>query len=484
MKIPRITDDRVQEQALPNVRFDAEAGDFGQKNIQAYEKGLTGMAAVAEDIYLKQQKEADEAVQMEAGTLAAQKEMEWNNKVRNTRGRAAGALDGQFDSDWEKFRGDVSKNLVKSPKQQQMVDRIMSTNYYQLKNKISSHMATEADQYYTDQAKAMITADRATAIDSMDPMRIADSIGKQKAIITQEANRKGISFEAYQGQLTDVEKETKMEYVQRLADVDPDQARAVVEEEKSLFGAEVSQKMNNYILRAEKIKRYESMNAQIDNDISFLGEWADGKQVDMKGASPDLAKAIVAYQTDPDLILLEDTPAYTAYAEKIIDTGDKAKINRLLIDAVTGGADGRPNMKEIESLVKISRIRAQGLTITEFEAKRDAEKKVSQPKKKSFVDNVFETVRSWAEKYGENELRQSQIKSGLYKEAVNAVAEKEPKTAEEAQKIAAKVIEKGQAQINPNRTKYQKDQVYDFPAGRGLCIGYRDDGTPLFKKVK
>ena len=89
MKIPRITDDRVQEQALPNVRFNVDAGDFGQKNIQQYEKAATGLAATAEAIYLKQQKEADDTMLFEAQGRLAQVETDLASERMKYQGKAA-----------------------------------------------------------------------------------------------------------------------------------------------------------------------------------------------------------------------------------------------------------------------------------------------------------------------------------------------------------------------------------------------------------
>jgi hypothetical protein len=99
MKIPRMTDDRVDEQMLPNAQFRVDAGDFGQRNIQQMQGATEGMIGAVEKIVIQEQKEADQVVQLEAGTRAAQKEMEWNDRIRNAQGKDSFSLHEQFDED-------------------------------------------------------------------------------------------------------------------------------------------------------------------------------------------------------------------------------------------------------------------------------------------------------------------------------------------------------------------------------------------------
>lgn len=491
MKIPQRTDSGVQEQPLQGGEWRVNPGDFGQKNIEEGNRAVQGMLGEAEKIAIKAQREADEAVQLEAGTLASQKELEWNNIIRTTKGRNALGLAEKFEKDWSKFSSDTKNSIVKNKKQQMMVDRLMSSNYAQLRNNIDAHTAKEMDNFYDEQSVAMISADRQTAIDSGNPERIAESIGKQKAIVTQLANKKGWSFEEYQGKLNDVEKETKMEYVQRLAYTNPEAARKIIsdEEEKSVLGVENIDTLSRYISRAEREKKYAQRDMQINNDIRFMSDFSTGKIKNIgdieKGASPALARAAIAYMSDPELITVENTPVFAKYAEAIYDLNDKSAIDKLFVEVLSGGSDGKPNQKEVETLVKIAAVRSQGLTLSEYDEKQRKEKvEKRKAENKSFVDTAFSAVKSWADKYGKDEYDRMLLKSGLYKEFINETGSRQIKTAEEAQNIAAKVIEKGQAQINPNRTKYQVDKIYDLPAGRLICIGYKDDGTPIFKRAK
>jgi hypothetical protein len=484
VKIPRMSEDRVQEQSLPNVGFNVRGADFGQENIQQYEKGVQGILGEAEKIALKAQKEADESVQLEAGSRLAQFELTQNQRIRETRGKNALGLDKAYQDDYSKMQNEMAA-MAKNPRQKAMIGRLMLSTDSQLRNNISAHTSKEMEAVYENQSAAMVEMDRTAAVDSMNPKRVAESIGKQKAIVEQLGAKKGWSKEELALNQTEVEKSTYVSYIQRMADTDADMARKMVEEHKEVLGEE-GPKMNGYIARQERQRKYVAKNTQIDNDIKFMEGWSGGKVTDVNtllksdkaGITPELAKAVVAYQTDPEIIMVEDTPAFTAYAEKIFDTQDKGAISALLAETLSGGSDGKPNMKEIQSLVKITAIRSQGLTLAEFDQQNKDKKRAV---KKSFIDNAFDAVKSWTASWSKDKETTARV----YKDLISEVEKNPPQSAEQASKVASSVVERAQAATNPNRTKYTIGQRLVNPAGvAGEVTGFKDNGEPIIKRVK
>lgn len=509
MKIPQRTDTGIQEQQLQGGEWRVNPGDFGQAGIEQMNKATQGLIAEAENIALKAQKSADESVQLEAGSRLAQFEFMQNQRIRESRGEKAMILDSQYNNDYSKLKSDIGK-LARNRNQTAMINRLMVSTDSQLRNNIAVHQSKENVEVYKNKSIAFIEDDRNTAIDSLDPLRIAESIGRQKAVVEQLSDFLGDPKEVKEMKMRDVEEKTNLDFISAMAVRDPEKAI-------EMLGAEDVQKMVgdqdkirtlvNFAERQKAIVRREKKNSLIKNEMDTANDVATGKissvsQVSKLAADGTIsnarAQSYIKFLSDKDNLDFGDSDALAIHMDKLFELPDKTAINKLAEEIFSGSDKGRVSQEQLQTFLKVASIRSQGLSLDEYqeysEARRKAESKRASKKDKlvfekvkkpqTELDVLYKTISDWSKSYAQTpEEKEQVIKdfSGWADKIGKKLNNGESLTIDDAKDD---IITKAQMRANPNRSKYKNGVTYDFPAGKAICVGYREDGTPLFKKAK
>lgn len=370
MRIPRDSGERVQDASLPNVDMSVRppSGVFGGNAAEGLGKTVRSGLGTIEAIIEKQQKEADEVVQLEAGSLATQKEIQWKQRTMSTRGKDAFNLDRDFEEDWKNFESDVDKNLVKNDRQRAMVNRVMMTNKNRIYSDIQTHQFKEQEQYYKDQSASYIDSERKAAVTSMDSMRVAESIGNQRAVIQQNAKKFGWPAEKESLELAAVEEKTHIDVLNAMKNFDPEGALAYYDQHKDIIGATVKRPaLVKEIEDIEKAKKIEFENFQVKNEIEAVNALANGGKIDVNQIAmmaaeqkirPEFAHAMVRYATDPELMdnavsKKVDSEGFYRYAQEMFKVAEKdpKKLNDVLMSALMGGKYKRISKLDLARLV-------------------------------------------------------------------------------------------------------------------------------------
>jgi hypothetical protein len=379
-KMPRMSDDRVQERMLPDVSFRADAGDFGQRNIQKMQSGIEGMTSTISDIIQKEQKEADEVVQLRAATMASQKELEWNDKIRNSRGENSFSLHEEFENDWKNFENNVNGSLVKNDRQRTKVSMMMFNNKSELQNRIAKHQYEEKEKYFVDQSNSFIETDRSTAVNSLDPRRIYESIGLQRAAVLQLADKFGWSPEKIKVEQDAVEQKTHIDAVNYMKSIDSNLAISYYDEHKKEIGSSMSRdKLIRDIRELNRATEYEKKENIFKNEMKVITDMAGGKKpltpdevVTMSAQGdvrPEFAQAYTTYMSDIKSFQREKKDKKGFYgamrgvlskgslynALKDISTSDSNdEVGNVIVNVLKGGKDGKIAFGDLKRLITAS----------------------------------------------------------------------------------------------------------------------------------
>jgi hypothetical protein len=266
---------------------------------------------------------------------------------------------------------------------------MMLNNRSELQNRIATHQFAEKEKYFVDQSKAFIETDRSASIDSMDPMRIAESIGKQKAVVEQMGVKFGWSPEKLKLEQDAVEQKTHIDTVNVLKNSNPEGALAYYDEHKIEIGASLKREtLVKDIKDLEKAKEYEREAAVAKNELGIVTSMAQGNKpptpvdvVQMAALGrvrPEFAQAYTTYITDPENFYeKEDAKGFYNTMKGILSAKNQTGINDVLMDALNGGKDRKIAFDDLKRAIA-------------------AANEIGDVRHKETMDAMFKSIDDWA----------------------------------------------------------------------------------------
>jgi hypothetical protein len=505
-----MTDDRVQDNNLPGVGFNVRGADFGQENAQRMDRAVQGAISVGMDIYEREQKFADEAVQLEAGSRLAQFELKQNQKTREARGERAMLRSDEYKSDFAKTQADLAK-LARNDRQKAMIGRLVMSTDEQLRNNILANQSRENEEVYKSKALAFIENNSAAAVDSDDPATIEKAVASNQAAMSQLSDFMGEPKEVKEQKMMAVKESLYVDWISQKAVNDPAGALAMLEDKniQEIIGSQDTLRtLKNFADRQSNIVRRQKKDDLIKGEMQTAADIADGKittvtQVSKLASdgviSNERATAYIKFLSDKDNTDFGDSEALAVHMDTLFDLGNKDAINTLTNDVFTGGKNGRVNQEEVQTYLKVANIRMQGLSLEEYRDYKEAEKLATRKKAKkedkvafekikkpmTELDVLYKNISDWSKTYATTPEEKGQIIKD-FADWSDKIGKKlnngEALTIDDAKND---IITKAQTRANPNRSKYK---IGDVKVGKNKriykVIGYFEDGEPEFDLVK
>jgi hypothetical protein len=183
---------QTQTQALPNPRFQNEAPieAFGGGN--AAKPAAEGLLESTMKVAAAEKQRFDQVNIQDYDSALSKLESDIQVKTKALRGKdAAGAMD-VIDEDWRKGISELDK-MLSNDAQRGAGNRLKANRYESLYKAGQVHASTELSRYELDSTNAAVsTYQNEAALNFQDPQRVASSLDRQVAVITDYAAKNGL----------------------------------------------------------------------------------------------------------------------------------------------------------------------------------------------------------------------------------------------------------------------------------------------------
>jgi hypothetical protein len=202
-KIPGYGEDRVRENALPRVRFSADApieAFGGGEAASGPGRALRGLAGQVEEIALKERKKALDVMTQDgyAKIVTEKNRLVYDPKegAISRRGKAALGIDEEYGSAFDTFADKVEEDMP-DPEARSMFKVMRQRERLELSGMLNRHTSQEIEALHDSTFKALVSTMTDDAVSNYDtPGKIADNISLLKSAVSNYAASKGMTGDA------------------------------------------------------------------------------------------------------------------------------------------------------------------------------------------------------------------------------------------------------------------------------------------------
>lgn len=273
VRVPRISDNRVQDSGVPSARvttsFDEESfgsGASARRRNQAVEQTLQISNKLAE----KEIEKANNAKAIDSAAQLSEFENSFMDDALRRRGKNSFSLPKEFDKKF-KEKSDEIRGSLANDTQRLRFDQMSLQYKNSMINRINSHVRSETFTYYSEKNKILVENEIRAASNSFDdPSRIALSLERQEASIEAFGKDNGLPKELIKAQKFDAKSRTHVAVIENLISSDSNSAVEYFNANKS----EINRK--NLDLKSLK----SGIKAFQDENIKAIEESLDEKILD------------------------------------------------------------------------------------------------------------------------------------------------------------------------------------------------------------
>lgn len=267
VKVPRISQDRVQTAPLGgiSVRTGAPIEAFGGgQGVEDVSRAVSGVTKEIRDIALREKRRADNAKNLDSAGQLSAFENTFMNDALSRRGENAFSLPEEFNEKYQAQSEEIAKGLVND--EQRASFAALSQSYkFSMDERINTHVRRETETYYNEKANSLIVNEMNNAINSWDnPLRVQESLDRQRASILQQGADTGKSEEWVQAKTSDAISSTHIGIIDNMISTDSDLAKEYFKANKK----EINQKNMNPADLDKKIATLQRQNIfQIEDGL-------------------------------------------------------------------------------------------------------------------------------------------------------------------------------------------------------------------------
>lgn len=298
-QVPKLSAPQVQQQGFGNVRVNTEApleAFGGGASVERANAATRGFAETAIRFEEQERNRANDLATKEAyfNLVRKKQELIYDPKTgaMNRRGKDAFNVSNEYGETFDKSADEIEKGLANEP-QRQMFREMRLRERLELTGQLERHTFNEARQYEKETTEAGLAVARDEAVlNFRDTKKIQDSIGLQRTLIMDQAQKNGEDAALVELKIKRAESQTHASVIRRmLANGDDVQAKKYYEEFKQGLSADdvsgVEDALEEGSLLGESIRNSDQIMAKHSSLSSAMKEAAKIEDPKVRVATED-----------------------------------------------------------------------------------------------------------------------------------------------------------------------------------------------------
>lgn len=260
--VPRLNGPQVQQAAMPNARFEANAGAgaFGDLGTKQLTTAAVDTVGVVDKVYREEKAKADDTVVKKAyaDMLKASNTLRWDpdSGAFGKKGKDAFGVPDEYGKRFDDSAAEIEKGLSNDD-QKRMFNEMRQKMRVDFDADLQKHVFMEKGKYELEVTDNAIKAEQDNAIlNYHDPEKVAQSLELQKSLLVDHAQKNGKSAEWLQQQTALITGKTHEGIINRMIQNGNDM------EAKNYFEAHKDEMSGSDIGQMEKVVHAASTKAE------------------------------------------------------------------------------------------------------------------------------------------------------------------------------------------------------------------------------